>query len=29
MNVDIKDTEITRVNNWDEIYEEIKKYKDV
>ena len=27
MNADINDTEITRVNNWDEIYEEIKKYK--
>ena len=27
MNADINDTEITRVDNWDEIYEEIKKYK--
>ena len=27
MNADINDTEITRVNNWDEIYEEIEKYK--
>ncbi len=27
MNADINDTEITRVNNWKEIYEEIKKYK--
>ena len=26
MNADINDIEITRVNNWDEIYEEIKKY---
>ena len=28
MNADINDTEITRVDNWDEIYEEIKKYKE-
>ena len=27
MNADIEDTEIVRVNNWNEIYEEIKKYK--
>ena len=27
MNSDIEDKEIVRVNNWDEIYEEIKKYK--
>lgn len=27
MNADINDTEITRVNNWNEIYEEVKKYK--
>ena len=27
MNADINDTEITRVNNWDEIYEKIEKYK--
>jgi len=27
MNADINDTEIVRVNNWNEIYEEIKKYK--
>ena len=27
MNSDIEDKEIARVNNWDEIYEEIKKYK--
>lgn len=28
MNADIDDTEITRVNNWNEIYEEIRKYKE-
>ena len=27
MNSDIEDKEIVRVNNWDEIYEEIEKYK--
>lgn len=27
MNADIEDNEIIRVNNWDEIYEEIKRYK--
>lgn len=27
MNVDIETKEIIRVNNWDEIYEEIEKYK--
>lgn len=26
-NSDIEDKEIVRVNNWDEIYEEIEKYK--
>ena len=27
MNIDIETKEIVRVNNWDEIYEEIEKYK--
>lgn len=27
MNIDIEDKEIVRVNNWNEIYEEIEKYK--
>ena len=27
MNGDIEDKEIVRVNNWNEIYEEIEKYK--
>ena len=27
MNADIEDKEIVRVNNWDEIYKEIQKYK--
>jgi uncharacterized HAD superfamily protein len=27
MNCDIDNQEIVRVNNWNEIYEEIKKYK--
>ena len=29
MNSDIEDKEIVRVNNWDEIYEEIEKYKKI
>ena len=27
MNTDIETKEIVRVNNWDEIYEEIENYK--
>ena len=29
MNKEIIDDEITRVNNWNEIYDEIKKYKEI
>ena len=27
MNADIADKEIVRVNNWNEIYDEVEKYK--
>ena len=27
MNADIDDKEIVRVNNWNEIYDEVEKYK--